>query len=145
MAQQTRIVDDIDLESDADTTVKVGLNGKWYNLDLSQAHADQLVDEVTAWTKHGTLDTKPRKEIGPKLTPGAGDETDWWVTPLDADASTKARYKELREEMRAWGREREWANLGDNGRLPRALCEAYGKWLNSQGLGLPVVVQSPKK
>jgi hypothetical protein len=128
-----RLVDDIDPTVDADRTITFGLAGKHYQIDLSDAHAQQLEAEIGHWAQFArragsvpkTL-TRPRA-AGKDDTdvPTAAPEGQWWRTPPDADISTQEKFKKLRQQIREWGKHNGFPSLGDRGVLPYAL---YTKW-----------------
>lgn len=105
-------------------TVTFAVHGKAYALELCPAHNDQFDAEWSAWAGPARKDGSEPKTLRSK-TVIIGDRGDWWVTPPDADAETKARYKAQREVMRQWGRDNNFGDLGDNGRVSRALAAAW--------------------
>jgi hypothetical protein len=137
VAQQTRIVDDFDLESDATVQLRVGLDGRWVALDLNDENAKIVRDTLAEYMGKGRPESKPRREIGPRGGAAVAVGDDWWVTPQGADAATKAQFKQLRDDIRDWAKEN-GEDIG-SGRLPREVCNKYLKWLHSTGRTVPVL------
>jgi hypothetical protein len=102
---QTLLVDDLD-GSPADVTLKFALDGKQYEIDLSQANAirfDEAVDEfVTAARRASRPGSKP------------------------AQVSNGRRPKEQTKAIRRWLRER-GEQVSDRGRIPHQLVELFDK------------------
>ena len=105
MAQRVNIVlvDDID-GGDADGTVTFGLDGTTYEIDLSSANAEKLREALAPYVGHA-------RKVG-----GGGRRTARRTAAPDG-ASAK--------EIRAWARENGWKDLGDRGRVPAEVREAY--------------------
>lgn len=105
MAQRVNIVlvDDID-GGDADETVTFGLDGTTYEIDLSSTNASKLRDALSPYVGHA------RKV-------GAGRRGGRRASSSSEGASAK--------EVRAWARENGWKDLGDRGRVPAEVREAY--------------------
>jgi hypothetical protein len=129
VAQQVRLVDDVDQESDADETVTFALGNQTYEIDLCQWRADQLRAELGYWVEHARKANKPRPTIPAGKRAHAVDiGGNWWETPKGASPEDAAQRKALREKIRAWGDEHGWPNVGDGrGRIPAGLAEAWGK------------------
>jgi hypothetical protein len=101
MAQKVSIilVDDID-GGDADETVTFSLDGTSYEIDLTAANAAKLREAIAPYVGHA------RKLTGRK--PAARKA---------AGASTK--------DVREWARVNGWPSLGDRGRVPADVQQAY--------------------
>ncbi|MBA8925904.1 hypothetical protein BC739_003103 [Kutzneria viridogrisea] len=121
-------MDDIDRESDATRTISFGLGNRSYVIDVNDAHAEQLENEFGAWIKFARQEGKARPSIPRRPGPPTVVRGDWWETPPDATPEEKRKYKNLRAQIKTWGKTRGWpADLGQRGRVPRALCE---RWLD---------------
>lgn len=104
MAQKVNIVlvDDID-GTDADETVRFGVDGASYEIDLTGKHAAQLREALALYIGHG------RKEAGRRAR-GRGQR---------AGAGNVSA-----SEVRAWGRENGW-EVSERGRVSAELRQAY--------------------
>jgi hypothetical protein len=106
---ETLLVDDLD-GSPADVTLKFALDGKQYEIDLSQANAirfDEAVDEFVTAARRASR-------------PGAAS----------AKSSNRQPAHKDREQIRAireWGQKRFPGQVADRGRIPRDVVEAYDK------------------
>jgi hypothetical protein len=107
MAQkvQTLLVDDLD-GSDAETTVRFGLDGSQYEIDLSGIHAEDLRGSLALYVGHarrvsGTAGPAGRR----RRQAGAADEPD----------ST---------EVREWAREND-IEVKERGRVPQDIVARY--------------------
>jgi hypothetical protein len=107
MAKRTTVVihDDLD-QSEGASTVKFGLDGKSYEIDLSEANATELrkalkkyVDVATQVS--GNVTAAPRRKYG--------------TGPVRRDT------KHIREWLRANGN----PEISDRGRIPKADMERY--------------------
>jgi hypothetical protein len=107
---QLVILDDITREP-ADEAVTIGLNGEWWELDLTTAHADDLRETLGQWTRRGR-------------------QTDGVPTPLPgpvSDNPVTARRDYFRR-MRTWGNDNGFRTVkkGATGYyISRALKVAY--------------------
>ena len=106
MAQkvQTLLVDDLD-GSDAVTTIRFGLDGSRYEIDLNAVHAKELRESLALYVEHarkisGTAGRAARRRQG-----AAADEAD----------ST---------EIREWAREN-GIEVKDRGRVPKDIVARY--------------------
>jgi hypothetical protein len=101
MAQKVSIilVDDID-GGDADETVTFALDGTGYEIDLSAANAAKLREAIAPYVGHA------RRLTGRK--PAA---------KKSSGSSTK--------DVREWARANGWPSLGDRGRVPADVQQAY--------------------
>ncbi|MDQ3616163.1 MAG: Lsr2 family protein [Actinomycetota bacterium] len=102
MAQKVNVVlvDDID-GSDADETVRFGIDGVGYEIDLSGQHADELRTALSLYTGHG------RKVAGRRAR----------SQRAAADAVSAS-------DIRAWARENGW-DVPERGRVSAEVREAY--------------------
>ena len=105
MAQKVNVllVDDID-GSDADETIKFGLDGTHYEIDLNSDHAQELRGQLSRYVKAA------RKATGPAGRPPR-------VRRATAD---DARNKEIRN----WARERN-LDVNDRGRIPADIVAQF--------------------
>lgn len=103
MAQkvQTLLVDDLD-GSEAETTVRFGLDGSEYEIDLNAVHAKELRDSLAVYAGHA------RKIPGTGRRPGQRKQA--------AGISTS--------EVRDWARA-EGIDVKDRGRVPAAIVARY--------------------
>lgn len=105
MAQRVQVilVDDVDGGKAAET-ITFALDGVRYEIDVSEANATALRDELTPWLKHarrvgGRQHRRSRNAAGP------------------------GRSEDL-ARMRQWGRENGYP-VSDRGRVSKALQDAY--------------------
>jgi hypothetical protein len=102
--QITQLVDDIDgkvLEAGEGETVRFGLEGRSYEIDLSASNAEKLKAALAPFMAAG------------RSTSGA--------PRTRRSASSKGNSSEMRDWLRANG----YPNLGDRGRIPADAQEAY--------------------
>lgn len=114
MAQKVivTLIDDLD-GSDADETIKFGLDGINYEIDLSSDNADELRDSLAQYVEHA------RRIGGRKRTGGHRKAR----TPARPSSSTD---REQNQAIRAWAREKGY-EISDRGRIPSEVTEAYFK------------------
>ena len=107
MAQKVNIVlvDDLD-ESEADETVKFGLDGTDYEIDLTTAHAEELREKLAPYV--GVA----RKAEGSSRRRSSGRSA-----PAASSGPSAA-------EVREWARENGW-EVPDRGRVAADVREAY--------------------
>lgn len=119
MAQirEIRLVDDLDGEP-ADETVEFGIDGKNYEIDLSEDNAgrlrDALADFVSAARRAGG-----RRRASAGTGTGSGG----------AGAAPKGRAsidREQNQAIREWARKR-GMKVSDRGRIPAEVLDAYHK------------------
>lgn len=108
MAQKVNIVlvDDLD-GSEADETVAFGLDGTSYEIDLTSANAEKLREALAPYVGHA-------RKVGSGRRGGSGRRT----------STSRAGTTDLKE-IRAWARKNGWPDLGDRGRIPEAVREAW--------------------
>jgi hypothetical protein len=105
------LTDDID-GSEATETVRFGVDGSWYEIDLCSANADKLREVMGEWTSHAR-----RSGAAPSRSAAGG-------------GSGRARRREANPEntvIRAWA----VANghqIGSFGRIPEDVRSAYEDW-----------------
>jgi hypothetical protein len=102
MAQRTQIlyVDDID-GSEADGTVRFGLSGVDYEIDLSKAHADQFAAAIGPYIE-AARKVSPAKRAARAVRPARHDQSD----------------------VRAWARD-QGLKVSDRGRIPADVLAKY--------------------
>jgi Lsr2 len=104
---QVSLVDDVD-GSVASSTVGFSLDGKIYELDLSDKNAKKLRDAVAPFVAAARrLGGRARRATGPTV-------------------STARTDREKTTAIRAWAREH-GHKVADRGRIPRSVLEAYEK------------------
>lgn len=116
MATETTIilVDDID-GSEAAETVRFGLDGRDYEIDLSEINAKELRGSLAGFIESGRRykpTTKQRRSVPTR--PGK-------TSSVSAPALTD---KEQSLAIRDWGRANGFA-IADRGRLPARVVQAY--------------------
>ncbi|RZQ62291.1 histone-like nucleoid-structuring protein Lsr2 [Amycolatopsis suaedae] len=109
MAKQVRIdlVDDLD-GSVATQTVPFMLDGKSYEIDLSDDNADTLRDNLAQFVDAG-------RRTGGRKTRATAPKALATATPPDRERS---------RTIRAWARENDWP-ISDRGRIPDEIVTAY--------------------
>jgi hypothetical protein len=111
MAQKVTVslVDDLD-GSEAGETVEFGLDGAFYEIDLSEDNAERLRDALSEFVEHARR-SGGRKRAG-RLVPAGR-------APRTASAD-----REQNQAMREWAR-KQGMNISDRGRIPKEVAEAY--------------------
>jgi hypothetical protein len=109
MAQQviTHLVDDVTGE-EADETVRFGLDGKHYVIDLSEANAKELRGALAGYIESGRID-RPGKTTAPKSA---------------APKAAGRRDTEQSLAIRDWARANKMS-VADRGRIPAAVIAAF--------------------
>lgn len=113
MAQKVlvQLIDDLDGTASADIeTVKFGLDGVEYEIDLTAANASRLRDGVADFVASGRKVGGRAKRSGASL--GTGRST------------TGTRTKEQSTAIREWARNN-GHELADRGRIPAGVIEAF--------------------
>ncbi|WP_016697164.1 histone-like nucleoid-structuring protein Lsr2 [Actinoalloteichus spitiensis] len=115
MAQKVtvQLLDDID-GSVAEQTVKFGLDGVEFEIDLSNGNADKLRETLTPFVDNARR-TGGRKR-GSRAARATGSQ------PAPSQASDRERNQAIRE----WARE-QGLKVSDRGRIPAEVIEAYDK------------------
>ncbi len=111
MAQkvQVTLVDDLD-DSKAAETVRFGLDGATYEIDLSTANAKKLRDALAVYIAHARRGTaRGAARRGPARTAARG--------PARTD-------REQMHAIRDWARKNGY-KVSDRGRVPANVLEAY--------------------
>ncbi|HZE16053.1 MAG TPA: Lsr2 family protein [Mycobacterium sp.] len=104
------LIDDYDGESRAAGTVEFAVDGRPYEIDLSEEHADQLRTDFARWARHARRISGRRTAGGPRQ-----------------------RYAQVPREQ--WAAIREWARrnghtVANRGRIPQKIVDAF----NSAGV-----------
>jgi hypothetical protein len=112
MAQKVTVslVDDLD-GSEAGETVEFGLDGAFYEIDLSEDNAERLRDALAEYVGHA------RRSGGRKRTGGR-------VAVAGRVPRTASADREQNQAMREWAR-KQGMNISDRGRIPKEVAEAY--------------------
>lgn len=105
----TRLIDDLD-KSEADETVKFGLDGVQYEIDLSAKNASKLREALRPYVEAGT-------KIG-KVT-----STVSRVSP-SRRRSSQAADREQNRAIRQWARS-QGKEISDRGRIPEEIVAEY--------------------
>lgn len=111
MAQKVTVslVDDLD-GSEAEETVEFGLDGAFYEIDLSEDNAERLRDALSEYVDHARRSGGRKRPAG-RLAVGRAPRT------ASAD-------REQNQAMREWAR-KQGMNISDRGRIPKEVAEAY--------------------
>jgi hypothetical protein len=111
MAQKVTVtlVDDLD-GSEAGETVEFGLDGAFYEIDLSGDNAERLRDALADYVEHARR-SGGRKRQGARVIAGRAPRT------ASAD-------REQNQAIREWAR-KQGMNVSDRGRIPKEVSDAY--------------------
>jgi hypothetical protein len=107
--QEVRLIDDIDGDT-ADETVGFGIDGKTYEIDLSQANASKLRDALAAYVAAA-------RRLGGRRRGG---------TTANTPARRPAVDREQNQAIREWARKR-GMKVSERGRIPADVLETYHK------------------
>jgi hypothetical protein len=112
MAQKVMVtlVDDLD-GSEAGETIEFGLDGAFYEIDLSDDNAERLRGALSDYVEHARRQAGGRKRVAGR--PGAGRP------PRTASAD-----REQNQAIREWAR-KQGMNVSDRGRIPKEVTDAY--------------------
>ena len=110
MAQKVMVtlVDDLD-GGDAEETVEFGLDGAFYEIDLSEDNAERLREALSEYVEHARRQAG-RKRLG-RVAVGRAPRT------ASAD-------REQNQAIREWAR-KQGMNVSDRGRIPKEVTDAY--------------------
>jgi hypothetical protein len=122
MAQIVKLVDDLDGESDADMTLKFGLDGRDYEIDLNDAHYEEYRAMLELLASKGRV---VETIVAKKRTLSTGKKT-----------GTQGKTQEMREWLRSQGH-----TVSDRGRVPQNLVEL---WNNRPQTAPQKPVDAPK-
>lgn len=111
MAQKVMVtlVDDLD-GSEAGETVEFGLDGAFYEIDLSEDNAERLREALAEYVEHARR-AGGRKRAATR--PGTGR------APRTASAD-----REQNQAIREWAR-KQGMTVSDRGRIPKEVTDAY--------------------
>jgi hypothetical protein len=110
MAQKVMVtlVDDLD-GSEAEETVEFGLDGAFYEIDLSEDNAERLRDALSDYVEHA------RRQAGRKRLARVG---------VGRAPRTASADREQNQAIREWAR-KQGMNVSDRGRIPKEVTDAY--------------------
>jgi hypothetical protein len=104
------LIDDYDGESLAAETVEFAVDGRSYEIDLSDKHADALRTDFGRWAGHARRISGRRTAGGPRQHHAQVDREQWAA-------------------IREWAR-RNGHTVADRGRIPKKIVDAF----NSAGV-----------
>jgi hypothetical protein len=107
--REVRLIDDLDGEA-ADETVEFGLDGKVFEIDLSEGNAGRLRDALAEFV------SAARKAGGARRRSAAATAT--------AAPRRPSIDREQNQAIRDWARKR-GMKVSDRGRIPAEVLEAY--------------------
>jgi hypothetical protein len=112
MAQKVTVslVDDLD-GSEAEETVEFGLDGAFYEIDLSEDNAERLRDALSEYVEHA-------RRSGGRKRPGGR------IAATGRAPRTASADREQNQAMREWAR-KQGMTISDRGRIPKEVAEAY--------------------
>jgi hypothetical protein len=109
----TQLIDDVTGER-ADETVTFGLNGKTFEIDLSEANAKELRASLAGYIESGRRiggkATKPRRAKSPSQSP--------------SQAAAPQPDRTQNQAIRDWARHNGFS-IADRGRVPAAVAKAF--------------------
>jgi hypothetical protein len=105
------LVDDLD-GSEADETLKFGLDGVSYQIDLSTDNAEELRDALSQYVEHARR-AGGRRRVATKV-------------PAKPIARPIAVDREQNQAIRFWARKNGF-DISERGRIPASVVEAYHK------------------
>jgi hypothetical protein len=111
---EVRLVDDLDGES-ADETIEFGIDGKSYEIDLSEKNAARLRDALAEF-----VGSARRASGGGRRRSAAPS------APAASPPRRSAVDREQNQAVREWAR-RQGMKVSDRGRIPTEVTEAYHK------------------
>jgi hypothetical protein len=111
---EVRLVDDLDGES-ADETIEFGIDGKSYEIDLSEKNAARLRDALAEF-----VGSARRASGGGRRRSAAPS------APSASPPRRSAVDREQNQAVREWAR-RQGMKVSDRGRIPTEVTEAYHK------------------
>lgn len=115
MAQKVQVLllDDID-GTEADQTVRFGLDGSSYEIDLSEANAEKLRDTLATYVAHARKVGRASSAAAPRAIAARGGRV-----PARVD-------REQTQAIREWAR-KNGHPVSDRGRIPSQIIEAYNE------------------
>lgn len=115
MAQKVQVLllDDLD-GAEANQTVRFGLDGASYEIDLSDSNAEALRDVLATYVAHGRKVGRASISTSPRAVASKGNRL-----PARVD-------REQTQAIREWAR-KNGHPVSDRGRIPSAIIEAYNE------------------
>lgn len=117
MAKKVILVDDLD-GNEAAETIRFGLDGEDFEIDLSEEHAASLRDALALWVAHAHRaedvagsSRRTTRSATPSSAPRSG------YAPIDRDQATA-----IRNWARAQGHD-----VSDRGRIPARIIDLYNE------------------
>lgn len=110
-------VDDLD-GSDAAETITFSLDGKAYEIDLSEEHATALRENLADYIEHA------RKAGGKKGGGGGGKKAKATLELVQGDETSPGAGREQAAAVRDWAR-RNGHTVNDRGRIAKPVLEAF--------------------
>ena len=107
------LVDDLD-NVPASETVVFGMDGSWFEIDLSESNADLLRKQMGQWMVHARRVTR-RQRMG-----SAGGSRDGASSPRTRGAADRARSAAIRDWARSQG-----FDISARGRISSEVVRAY--------------------
>jgi Lsr2 len=111
---QTLLIDDLD-GGEANETVRFGLDGNSYEIDLSTKNAGQLRDELSRYVSAARR--AGRSSAGAPATRAAGRGRGGGGASMDRDQAAA---------IRAWAK-KQGLQVSDRGRIPASIIEQYNQ------------------
>jgi hypothetical protein len=106
----TKLIDDLD-GGDADETVKFGLDGVQYEIDLSAKNADKLREAFAPYVAAGSKMGRVPVGVGARVSPSRR---------RGAQSVDREQNKAIRDWARKQGRQ-----ISDRGRIPEEIVAEY--------------------
>ncbi len=117
------LTDDLD-GSDADDTVKFGIDGVEYEIDLSLANANQMREVfrryVDAGRRVGRMASGGRQRV---VAPGTG-RREAWLDRATGSTTYDPAAKQERADVRDWSRQH-GVHVPDRGRIKQEIMDAF--------------------
>ncbi|MFG1661336.1 Lsr2 family protein [Micromonospora chersina] len=122
MAKQIihKLIDDLD-GGDADETVRFGLDGVQYEIDLSAANAEKLREVFAPYTVHGTKVGRGGLASGGRVFRGAVGVAGGRAVHAGVGATAD---REQNKAIRAWAK-KAGKDISDRGRIPQEIVDEY--------------------
>jgi hypothetical protein len=112
------LVDDLD-ETEADETVEFGIDGTTYEIDLSDANASRLRDELADYVAHARKVSGRRRSNGARAAAAP-------AAPVRKGGGRASVDREQNQAIREWARKNDFT-VSERGRIPSEVSEAYHK------------------
>ena len=113
MAQRvtTTLIDDLDPALTADETIEFALDGKPYEIDLNQSHADRLRETLAQF-------------VSAARRAGGTRKSTTYARNTSGKASSPATDRDEKQAIRTWARQNGF-KVSDRGRIPADALDAY--------------------